>query len=61
MREDEMRTLADVSELRALYGQPMELAVKKSLPRLDRHCRETAGATRRLFVEVPGRSMSATL
>jgi PPOX class probable FMN-dependent enzyme len=39
MREDEMRTLTDVSELRALYGQPMVLAVKKSLPRLDRHCR----------------------
>jgi hypothetical protein len=34
----EMRTLTDVSELRALYGLPMELAVKKSLPRLDRHC-----------------------
>src|SRR5271155_1551085 len=54
MREDEMRTLTDVSEIRALYGQPMVLAVKKSLPRLDRHCREFIRLSPFLLVSTPG-------
>jgi len=49
-----MRTLADVSELRALYGLPMELAVKKSLPRLDRHCREFIRLSPFLLVSTQG-------
>jgi PPOX class probable FMN-dependent enzyme len=49
-----MRTVADVSELRALYGQPMELAVKKSLPRLDRHCREFIRMSPFLLVSTQG-------
>ncbi|TDJ63087.1 MAG: pyridoxamine 5'-phosphate oxidase family protein [Proteobacteria bacterium] len=32
--------LADENAVRELVGQPMELAVKKSLPKLDRYCRE---------------------
>lgn len=31
--------IRDLDELRALYGQPSELVIKKSLPRLDPHCR----------------------
>src|ERR1700759_4778318 len=49
-----MRTLTDVSELRALYGQPMVLAVKKSLPRLDRHCREFIRLSPFLLVATQG-------
>ena len=49
-----MRTVADVSELRALYGQPMGLAVKKSLPRLDRHCREFIRLSPFLLVSTQG-------
>jgi PPOX class probable FMN-dependent enzyme len=49
-----MRTVADVSELRALYGQQMELAVKKSLPRLDRHCREFIRMSPFLLVSTQG-------
>src|SRR5271156_702620 len=54
MREDEMRTLTDVSEIRALYGQPMVLAIKKSLPRLDRHCRQFIRLSPFLLVSTPG-------
>ena len=32
--------LADENAVREVVGQPMELAVKKSLPKLDRYCRE---------------------
>ena len=32
-----------VEELRSSYGQPSERAVKKSLDRLDRHCRQFIG------------------
>lgn len=36
MPDDAAITRAD---LRALYGEPSELAAKKAIPRLDRHCR----------------------
>ena len=49
-----MHTVTDVSELRALYGQPMGLAVKKSLPRLDRHCREFIRMSPFLLVSTQG-------
>jgi PPOX class probable FMN-dependent enzyme len=49
-----MQTVTDVSELRALYGQPMGLAVKKSLPRLDRHCREFIRLSPFLLVSTQG-------
>ena len=49
-----MRTVADVSELRALYGQPSGLAVKKSLRRLDRHCREFIRLSPFLLVSTQG-------
>lgn len=32
--------IGTVEELRSHYGEPSELAVKKSLNRLDRHCRQ---------------------
>jgi PPOX class probable FMN-dependent enzyme len=32
--------IADPAALRAHYGEPKELARKKTLPRLDRHCRD---------------------
>ena len=37
------RVIATVEELRSSYGQPSERAVKKSLDRLDRHCRRFIG------------------
>jgi uncharacterized protein len=49
-----MRTVADVSELRALYGQPSGLAVEKSLRRLDRHCREFIRLSPFLLVSTQG-------
>jgi PPOX class probable FMN-dependent enzyme len=49
-----MQTVTDVSELRALYGQPMGLAVKKSLRRLDRHCREFIRLSPFLLVSTQG-------
>src|ERR1700679_1220700 len=49
-----MRTVTDVSELRALYGQPSGLAVGKSLPRLDRHCREFIRLSPFLLVSTQG-------
>lgn len=33
-----MAIIADTQELRALYAEPKERAVKKQLPQLDRHC-----------------------
>jgi PPOX class probable FMN-dependent enzyme len=38
-QETAMDRIADVEELRELYGAPSERAVKKQLDRLDRHCR----------------------
>lgn len=35
--------IGTVEELRSSYGQPSERAVKKSLDRLDRHCRRFIG------------------
>jgi len=35
-----MQTIGNASELRALYGLPLELAIKKSLRGLDRYCRD---------------------
>jgi uncharacterized protein len=32
-------TIENPQQLREIYGEPMERAVKKQLPRLDRHCR----------------------
>jgi len=49
-----MQTVTDVSELRALYGQPMGLAVKKTLRRLDRHCREFIRLSPFLLVSTQG-------
>jgi uncharacterized protein len=49
-----MQTVADVSELRALYGQPSGLAVRKSLRRLDRHCREFIRLSPFLLVSTQG-------
>jgi len=46
--------LADISELRALYGLPMELAVKKSLPRLDRYCRDFIRLSPFLLISTQG-------
>jgi PPOX class probable FMN-dependent enzyme len=51
---DGTRAVTDVSELRALYGLPMELAVKKSLPRLDRHCRDFVRLSPFLLVSTQG-------
>jgi PPOX class probable FMN-dependent enzyme len=34
-----MDTIEDPRQLREIYGEPMERAVKKQLTRLDRHCR----------------------
>jgi PPOX class probable FMN-dependent enzyme len=51
---DEIRKVADVAELRALYGLPMELALKKSLPRLDRHCRDFIRLSPFLLVSTQG-------
>lgn len=36
MSDDAIMTRAD---LRALYGQPSDLAARKAIPQLDRHCR----------------------
>ena len=49
-----MQTLVDVSQLRALYGAPSDLAVRKSLPRLDRHCREFIRLSPFLLVSTQG-------
>jgi uncharacterized protein len=49
-----MQTVTDVSELRALYGPPMGLAVAKSLRKLDRHCREFIRLSPFLLVSTQG-------
>src|SRR5271167_2145977 len=49
-----MQTVADVSELRALYGRPSGLAVEKSLRRLDRHCRDFIRLSPFLLVSTQG-------
>jgi PPOX class probable FMN-dependent enzyme len=49
-----MRTVTDVSELRALYGEPSGLAVEKSLRRLDRHCREFIRLSPFLLISTQG-------
>lgn len=33
------KVLGTVGDLRGSYGEPMELAVKKSIPKLDKHCK----------------------
>ncbi len=35
-----MPSVTELAELRSIYGNPHDLAVKKSLTRLDRYCRE---------------------
>ena len=37
------QAIGTVEELRSSYGEPSERAVKKSLDRLDRHCRQFIG------------------
>ncbi len=49
-----MQSLAEVSELRELYGLPGELAVKKSIKRLDRHCRDFIRLSPFLLVSTQG-------
>jgi len=54
-------TISDLAELRAIVGEPADLARKKQIDRLDAHCREfiahassllpgTADATGRCYV-----------
>lgn len=43
MESDSKHVYADLSNLQEFIGEPSELAVRKSITRLDKHCREFIG------------------
>ena len=49
-----MPSITALPALRAIYGRPHELAVKKSLSRLDRYCREFVGLSPFLMISSQG-------
>jgi PPOX class probable FMN-dependent enzyme len=49
-----MPSINALPALRAIYGQPHDLAVKKSLSRLDRYCREFVGLSPFLMISSQG-------
>ena len=49
-----MELIDDLADLRALYGAPMEIAVKKSLPKLDPHCQNFIRLSPFLLISTQG-------
>ena len=49
-----MQTIAEISDLRALYGLPSELAVKKAMPNLDAHSRNFVRLSPFLLISTQG-------
>ena len=51
---EEGRTYRDETDLRETMGEAMELSVKKSIPSLDKHCREFIGRSPFLCIGTSG-------
>jgi uncharacterized protein len=49
-----MELIEELTALRALYGAPMDIAVRKSLPQLDPHCRNFIRLSPFLLISTQG-------
>lgn len=57
--DDTRLTISNSDDLRSLYGEPSDLALRKAVPKLDKHCRSFIAASPFLVVASAGAAGAA--